>query len=127
MFSIVSLIIMGVIIVLAFRLQGYFVNYAYELRRQGVKTGKLINILESLSMSGIVVVVNIILRLIVNVKIFRSNSFLEHKNTIPILSSTVPLQTAISFYISLILPSQCILFMAISHSLQTNFYCGTFM
>lgn len=29
MFSIVSLIIMGVIIVLAFRLQSYFVNYAY--------------------------------------------------------------------------------------------------
>ena len=56
---------MGVIIMSAFRLQSYFVNYAYELRQQGVKTGKFIVILESLSMSGIVVIVNIVLRLVV--------------------------------------------------------------
>jgi hypothetical protein len=36
---------MGGIIVLAFRLQGFFVSYAYELRQQGVKSGKIIVIL----------------------------------------------------------------------------------
>lgn len=94
---------MGVIIVLAFRLQSYFVNYAYELRRQGVKTGKIITILESLSMSGIVVIVNVILRLVVLILEYRFNNFQELRNIIRILNSTVHLPIVTFFCISLIL------------------------
>lgn len=65
MFELLAYLMMAVVILLAFKLQYYFVNIAFELKMEGKQTGRYLIVFLSLSMSGIILVLNMLLRLMV--------------------------------------------------------------
>lgn len=64
-FEILAFLFMAVIILLAFKLQYKMVNYAFELKQERNKTGTFYIAFLSLSMSLIVLLLNMLLRLVV--------------------------------------------------------------
>ena len=56
---------MAVVILFAFKLQYLMVNKAFELKMEGKQTGKYLILFMSLSMSGIVLLLNMLIRLLV--------------------------------------------------------------
>ncbi len=56
---------MAVVILFAFKLQYLMVNKAFELKMEGKQTGKYLILFLSLSMSGIVLLLNMLIRLLV--------------------------------------------------------------
>lgn len=65
-FEALSYLLMAVIILLAFRLQYKMVSVAFELKMEGKKPGRFVIAFLSLSMSLIVLILNMLLRLVVS-------------------------------------------------------------